>query len=150
MESSLNNNKYLLCVTLFFATILFPSCGANWHLQRAVKLDPSILQQKTITVTDTVVTEPTAVLDTVTISNTDTVEIVKNNFRVKIMRSFDTLIIDGGCDADTVVRTVSVVVPKLVFNESRLQRVQRYTFWGFVSILLVAVGVLTVRKSIKF
>lgn len=147
---TLKTNRNLLCVTLFFATILLSSCGANWHLQRAVKLDPSILQQKTITVTDTVVTDPTAVLDTVTISNIDTVEIVKNNFRVKIMRSFDTLIIDGGCDADTVVRTVNVVVPKLVFNESRLQRVQRYTFWGFISVLLVAVGLLTVKKSIKF
>jgi hypothetical protein len=146
---TLKKNRYLLCVMLFFATILLPSCGANWHLQRAIKKDPSILQQKTITVTDTVVTDPTAVLDTVTISNTDTVEIVKNNFRVKIMRSFDTLIIDGGCDADTVVRTVRVDVPQIVFSESRLQRVQRYTFWGLLSLLLIALGLLTIRKSIK-
>jgi len=150
MDMNSKNNRNLLCITLFLATILLSSCGANWHLRRAIKMDPSILQQKTITVTDTVVTNPTAVLDTVTISNTDTVEIVKNNFRVKIMRSFDTLIIDGGCDADTVVRTVRIDVPQLVFNESRLQRVQRYTFWGFISVLLVAVGLLTVKKSIKF
>ena len=145
------------CSTLslaFFVTLLLviltTSCSTQWHLKKAIKKDPTILVQDTAIVMDTVVIERTAVQDAVTISNTDTVEIVKNNFRVKIMRSFDTLIIDGGCDADTVVRTVSVVVPKLVFKESRLQRVQRYTFWGFVSILLVAVGVLTVRKSIKF
>ena len=137
-------------VLLSLFVVSLSSCSTQWHLKKAIKKDPTILVQDTVIVTDTVVTEKTAVLDTVTISNTDTVEIVKNNFRVKIMRSFDTLIIDGGCDADTVVRTVSVVVPKLVFKESRLQRVQRYTFWGFISILLVAIGVLTVRKSIKF
>jgi len=149
MADRLTDKRYLVCVLLFFATILLSSCGANWHLQRAIQKDPSILQQKTVTVTDTVVTNPTAVLDTVTISNTDTVEIVKNNFRVKIMRSFDTLIIDGGCDADTVVRTVRVDVPQIVFSESRLQRVQRYTFWGLLSLLLIALGLLTIRKSIK-
>lgn len=149
MADRLTDKRYLVCVSLFFATILLSSCGANWHLQRAIQKDPSILQQKTVTVTDTVVTNPTAVLDTVTISNTDTVEIVKNNFRVKIMRSFDTLIIDGGCDADTVVRTVRVDVPQIVFSESRLQRVQRYTFWGLLSLLLIALGLLTIRKSIK-
>ena len=149
MDMNSKNNRNLLCTTLFFATILLSSCGANWHLQRAIKKDPSILQQKTITVTDTVVTDPTAVLDTVTISKMDTVEIVKNNFRVKIMRSYDTLIIDGGCDADTVVRTVRVDVPQIVFSESRLQRVQRYTFWGLLSLLLIALGLLTIRKSIK-
>ena len=149
MADRLTDKRYLVCVLLFFATILLSSCGANWHLQRAIQKDPSILQQKTVTVTDTVVTNPTAVLDTVTISKVDTIEIVKNNFRVKIMRSFDTLIIDGGCDADTVVRTVRVDVPQIVFSESRLQRVQRYTFWGLLSLLLIALGLLTIRKSIK-
>ena len=146
---TLKTNRNLLCVTLFFATILLSSCGANWHLQRAVKLDPSILQQKTITVTDTVVTEPIAVRDTVTISQVDTIEIVKDRFRVKIMRSYDTLIIDGGCDSDTVVRTITVSVPQLVSGESGFQRVQRYTFWGLVSLLLIGIVILVVRKSVS-
>ena len=145
---TLKINRYLLCVTLFFATILFPSCGANWHLQRAVKLDPSILQQKTITVTDTVVTEPTAVLDTVTISNTDTVEIVKNNFRVKIMRISDTLIIDGGCDADTIVRTVSVPFEKIVYHE-RTKWYHKMYKWSFY-LLILGVGAEGVRRLFRF
>ena len=102
-----------------------------------------------MTVTDTVVTDPTVVRDTVTISQRDTVEIIKDKFRVKIMRSYDTLIIDGGCDADTIVRTVSVSVPQLVVGESRLQRVQRYTFWGLISLLLISIAILVIRKSLK-
>ena len=142
----------VLSVILFLTLVLIcltTGCSTQWHLKRAIKKDPTILVQDTVIVKDTVVTDPTVVLDTVTISKVDTIEIVKNNFRVKIMRSFDTLIIDGGCDADTVVRTVRVDVPQIVFSESRLQRVQRYTFWGLLSLLLIALGLLTIRKSIK-
>ena len=100
-------------------------------------------------VTDTVVTDPIVVKDTVTISQVDTIEIVKDRFRVKIMRNYDTLIIDGGCDSDTIIRTVTVSVPQLVSGESRLQRVQRYTFWGLISLLLIAIAILVIRKSVK-
>jgi hypothetical protein len=106
------------------------------------------MKSMTMTVTDTVVTEPIAVRDTVTISQVDTVEIVKDRFRVKIMRSYDTLIIDGGCDADTIVRTISVAVPQLVVGETRFQRVQRYTFWGLVVLLLIAISLAIIRKSL--
>ena len=97
---------------------------------------------------DTIVTEPIAVRDTVTLSQTDTIEIVKDRFRVKIMRSYDTLIIDGGCDADTIVRTINVPVPQLVLGETKFQRVQRYTFWGLVSLLLIAIALIIIRKSV--
>jgi PBP1b-binding outer membrane lipoprotein LpoB len=137
------------CFTLLFATLILSGCSAEWHLTRAIKKNPSILQSRTMTVTDTVVTDPTVVRDTVTISQRDTVEIIKDKFRVKIMRSYDTLIIDGGCDADTIVRTVSVSVPKLVVGESGLQRVQRYTFWGLISLLLISIAILVIRKSLK-
>lgn len=101
-----------------------------------------------MTVTDTVVTEPIVVKDTVTLSQVDTVEIVKDRFRVKIVRSYDTLMIDGGCDADTIIRTVTVSVPQLVAGETRLQRVQRYTFWGLTGLLLVAIAIIIIKRAL--
>jgi hypothetical protein len=146
-----NPDKLLkqLCHTLLFATLLLSGCSAEWHLSKAVAKDPSLLKSTTMIVTDTVVTEPIAVRDTVTISQVDTVEIVKDKFRVKIMRSYDTLIIDGGCDSDTIVRTITVSVPQLVSGESGFQRVQRYTFWGLVSLLLIGIAILVIRKSVS-
>ena len=135
--------------TPLFVVLILSGCSAEWHLSKAVKKDPQLLKPTTMIVTDTVVTEPIAVRDTVTISQVDTVEIVKDKFRVKIMRSYDTLIIDGGCDSDTIVRTVTVSVPQLVSGESGFQRVQRYTFWGLVTLLLIAIAILVVRKSVK-
>ena len=124
--------------------LLLSSCSAQYHLKQAIKKDPAILQKRTITVTDTVVTEPIAVRDTVTISQIDTVEIIKDKFRVKIMRSFDTLIIDGGCDADTIVRTVEVPIETVVYNEkdTMWQRIQAFGFY----ILLLLVGVRVLQK----
>jgi hypothetical protein len=135
--------------TPLFVILILSGCSAEWHLSKAVNKNPQLLKSMTIAVTDTVVTEPIAVRDTVTISQVDTIEIVKDRFRVKIMRSYDTLIIDGGCDADTVIRTIRVDVPQLVVGESGLQRVQRYTFWGLLSLLLIAIAILVIRKSIR-
>ena len=128
--------------------LILSGCSAEWHLSKAVCKNPELLKGKTMIVTDTVVTEPIVVKDTVTISQVDTVEIVKDKFRVKIMRSYDTLIIDGGCDSDTVVRTITVSVPQLVSGESGFQRVQRYTFWGIVTLFLLAIAAFIIRKSV--
>lgn len=140
--------KFKRCLIPYFSILLLIGCSPEWHLKRAVQKDPSILQMKTMIVTDTVVTEPIVVKDTVTLSQVDTVEIVKDRFRVKIVRSYDTLMIDGGCDADTIIRTVTVSVPQLVAGETRLQRVQRYTFWGLTGLLLVAIAIIIIKRAL--
>ena len=137
------------CFTLLFATLILSGCSAEWHLTRAIKKNPELLKLRTMIVMDTVVTEPIVVRDTVTTSKVDTIEMVKDKFRLKIIRNYDTLIIDGGCDADTIVRTVYVDAPYVMGSESRLQRVQRYTFWGLLSLLLTSIAILVIRKSLK-
>lgn len=131
---------------LLLLMLLMSSCSAQWHLQKAVKKDPAILEKKVITVTDTVVTEPIVVKDTVTLAQTDTVEIVKDRFRVKIIRSFDTLMIDGGCEADTIIRTVEVPVETLVYKEKDkwYHKVQAVSMW----ILIVLIVALALRSKI--
>jgi len=129
----------VLSVILFITLLLIgltTGCSTQWHLNRAIKKDPTILVQDTVIVKDTVVTDPTVVLDTVIISKVDTIEIVKNNFRVKIMRSYDTLIIDGGCDADTIVRTVSVPFEKIVYQE-RDKWYHKLYFGSFLLLILM-------------
>ena len=143
------------CSTLslaFFLTlltvILTTSCSTQWHLKRAIKKDPTILVQDTVIVMDTVVTASTAVLDTVTISKIDTIEIVKNNFRVKIMRSYDTLIIDGGCEADTIVRTVNVPFEKIVYtaHDKWYHKIYKGSFFILTALLLLLFGYRLLRK----
>ena len=99
------------------------------------------MKMTVMTVTDTVVTEPIAVRDTVTISQVDTVEIIKDKFRVKIMRSYDTLIIDGGCDSDTIVNTVEVPIETIVYAEHNtfLYKIQKYGFYLFLLLIFIRV-----------
>ena len=132
-----------------FVILILSGCSAEWHLLTAVKKNPELLKQTTVIVADTVVTEPIVVRDTVITSQTDTIELIKDKFRVRVIRSFDTLLIDGGCESDTIVRTITVSAPQLVAGETKLQRVQRFTFWGLVSLLLIGIAILIIRKSVK-
>ena len=132
-----------------FVILILSGCSAEWHLSTAVRKNPELLKQTTVIVADTVVTEPIVVRDTVITSQTDTIELIKDKFRVRVIRSFDTLLIDGGCESDTIVRTITVSVPQLVAGETKLQRVQRFTFWGLVSLLLIGIAILIIRKSVK-
>lgn len=136
----------LRCLTLLFVTLILSGCSPEWLLKQAIKKDPTLLKTKTITVTDTVVTEPIVVRDTVTMSQVDTVEIVKDKFRVKIMRSYDTLIIDGGCDGDTIVRTVEVPVEQVVYKEEH--KIFRWSFYLWVLVAVVAFVYALLRRGI--
>lgn len=134
---------------LLFAILTLTGCSAEWHLRQATRKNPELTKSQVVTVLDTIVTDPIVVKDTIVTSQRDTVELIKDRFRVRVIRSFDTLLIDGGCDADTIVRTVTVSVPQLVAGETKLQRVQRFTFWGLVSLLLISIAILVIRKSVK-
>lgn len=136
----------LQCLTLLFVTLILSGCSPEWLLKQAIKKDPTLLTTKTMTVTDTVVTDPIVVRDTVTMSQVDTVEIVKDKFRVKIMRSYDTLIIDGGCDSDTIIRTVEVVVPQVVYKEEH--KIFRWSFYLWVLVAVVAFVYALLRRGI--
>ena len=136
------------CLIYFLLALTLSGCSAEWHLRKAVRKNPELLKSQTINVTDTIVLPGVALMDTVILKQADTITLVKDRFRVKIMRSYDTLIIDGGCDSDTIIRTVRVDVPQLVVGESGFQRVQRYTFWGIVTLLLLAIAALIIRKSL--
>ena len=125
------------CLIYFLSILVLSGCSAEWHLSKAIGKNPSLLKQKTITVTDTIVLPSVELRDTVLLKAVDTITLVKDRFRVKIMRSFDTLVIDGGCDSDTIVRYVNVDVPVIEYvKENKFWKsVYRVSFY----VLLVAI-----------
>ena len=135
--------RWLLLVT----TLLLGGCSANWHLTRAIKKDPKILQTKIMTVTDTVVIDPIVVRDTIVTSAQDTIILENERLRIKIVRINDTLIVDGECAGDTIVKYIDVPVETLVYNtkEKWFQIIYRWSFY----LLAVALGSLIVRVIIK-
>jgi len=124
--------KWLVKLTL---VLLLTSCSAQWHLKKAVQKDPMILVKDTLVVTNTVVSPPVAITDTVTLKQHDTITLVKDRLRVKIVKVNDTITIDAICDSDTIISIVEVPYDKIVYVEKK-------TFWDKFKDLILAAGVL--------
>jgi len=125
---------YILILTSF----ILSSCSAQWHLKKAVKKDPSVLQKDTVTVVDTIVTPPVALTDTVVLHQTDTITIQKDRLKVKIMRRFDTIRVDAVCDPDTIISVMEVPVERVVYKEREtpMQKLQRLALYLLGALVL--------------
>jgi len=124
--------KWLVKLTL---VLLLTSCSAQWHLKKAVQKDPAILERDTLVVTNTVVSPPVAITDTVTLKQHDTITLVKDRLRVKIVKVNDTITIDAICDSDTIISIVEVPYEKIVYVEKK-------TFWDKFKDIILMVAIL--------
>ena len=121
--------------------LLLSSCSAQWHLKKAVSKDPTILERDTLVVTDTVVSPPVAITDTVTLKQHDTITVVKDRLKVQLVRVNDTITIDAICESDTIISVVEVPYEKIVY-------VEKSTLWDKFKDLILAAGVLLVCLTI--
>jgi hypothetical protein len=120
--------KWLIKNLLF--VLLLTSCSAQYHLKRAIKKDPSILEKDTVTVVDTIVTAPVNIKDTVTLLEKDTLVITKEKLKLKIVRSFDTISVQAECASDTIINTIRVPYEKVVYVQERTLK-EKLQIWGF-------------------
>lgn len=111
--------KYL--IPLFF---LLASCSAGYHIKRAIKKDPTILQADTVSVVDTVqiVTEQIERDTVFKLSEThDTLIIKEDKLTIKhyYNRITDSVFISGECESDTIIQVREIKVPfeKIVYHE---------------------------------
>lgn len=128
-------------LTLAVFAITLSSCSARWHVNRAIKKDPTILQKDTVVSYDTIVTPPVVLKDTVVLKQIDTLEIFKDKLKVKIFRSFDTIRVDAICDTDTIVSIVEVPVDKIVYKErvKPWQQLERLGLYLIVALFVAKV-----------
>ena len=127
------------CVYLLAISVLLSSCSATWHLKKAIKKDPSLLQQDTIAIVDTIVTPPVTLTDTVTTRTQDTIVIQKDRLKVQVVRSYDTIMVDAICESDTIVQVVEVPVPSIVMKDSDrwYNKVYKFSFYVLLILLLL-------------
>ena len=121
------------------------SCSAQWHLKRAVHKDPTILEKDTMVVTNTVVTPPVAITDTVTLKQHDTIVIQKDRLKVQLVKVNDTITINAECASDTIVTTIEVPYEKIVYVEQK-------TLWQKIQglVLLFAVVAVVLKLTFKY
>lgn len=120
------------------AFLLF-SCSPKWHINRAIKKDPSILKVDTLVVRDTIRTYTERVeVDSVFMVSNDTVTIIKDNLRIRHFIHNDSVFIDGECDSIfvEVPYEVEVIDEKLVYKESWFPK---WMWWIIIGVVVFIV-----------
>lgn len=88
---------------------------ANWHLNRATRLNPSLLQERVIVKTDTVVTKEIVYADTVSFSGSDSVVVTNDTVETTIIKYQDKYIVKTKVKPYNIVRDVEVKVPVIEY-----------------------------------
>ena len=96
---------------------MLTSCGAQYHLKRAIAKDPTIVQNQAVKLDTVVITEIKAVRDTFVLERVDTITLQRNGVRVELKRSYDTIMVDAECLPDTIRIEKEIFVPKVVYKE---------------------------------
>ena len=105
-------------------TLLLVSCGAKYHLNRAIAKDPTILDSVAVKMDTIIITENKALRDTLILQRIDTITLKSNDVRVHLKRSYDTITVEAECLPDTIRIEKVVKVPTVVYEEKK-----RNNFW---------------------
>lgn len=124
---------------LISVVFLLQSCGAKYHLSRAIAKDPTILESVAVKVDTTIITENKALTDTLILKRIDTITLQRNAVRVKIKRIHDTIQVEAECLPDTIRIQKVVNVPQVVYKESdnSIKYILTISFFLFTLALLL-------------
>ena len=109
------------CVVAITASMM-SSCGASWHLKRAIAKDPTIARETIVRVDTTIVTKERRVVDTLVVRDTIVREIIRDGARVRIQRLHDTIRVDVVCPPDTIRVVAEVPVDRIIYKTKAVKR----------------------------
>ena len=123
------------------------ACGADWHLKRAIAKDPTILEATAVRFDTIVVTKERKLTDTIVMNQRDTITIERDRVRVRLVRSNDTLMVEGTCLPDTIRIDVIREIPQLVQRRSFFTKGDRVFGWLLFVALIVGVVLYAARRT---
>ena len=124
--------------------LLFWSCGAKYHLNRAIAKDPQILDSVALKVDTLIITQKEEVRDTLILQKIDTITLERNGIRIDLRRVYDTIEVDIECPSDTIRISKEIKVPQLVYQEKNFDR--KYLYILIISIILYTFGLIKLLK----
>lgn len=130
------------------AAMLVASCGAEWHLKRAIAKDPTLVRAQPVRFDTIVVTKERKITDTIVMNDVDTITIENDRVRVRLVRSYDTLMVEGTCLPDTIRIDVIREIPQVVQKRSVFSGRGAVLGWlGFVAAVFAFVFVVFQRRD---
>lgn len=134
---------------ILLVLVLFSSCSANWHLRRAIAKDPTILESKTITLVDTIHTDPVTRYDTIHLLEMDTVEVITDSISYRIIRQRDSFWVKVTVPPDTIIKTKEVQLPPQI---KYIERDPWYKIPGLpgwiwlIPLVIITLGILRYKR----
>ena len=128
--------KYLSALVV---AALLSGCRATYHLNKAVKKDPSILKPTIVTVWDTIITPPVYMVDTIgVIAEGDSSVIDNDTVRIVITKYQDKMIVKTQIkEVPYAVSVQAECPPQLVQPESKTGKVKDYLLLFLAAALVV-------------
>lgn len=128
--------RYLILI------LLLSSCSSTWHINRAIKKDPSILKPDTIIKYDTTIIFKDRILyDTFVTTEYDTVVMQDSFVYTKVIRIKDKIKVYTKCKGDTVrIKETITLPPRVIKEDNSLNE----------NILLFAIAVVILLFLYKF
>ena len=127
-------------VWLVGLALVVQSCGASWHLKRAIAKDPTILADAIVRVNTTVVTQSISVADTLVVRDTITREIVREGVQIKVKRIHDTIRVDVVCPPDTIRVVAEVPVEQVVIRDKAMPMYRRVITILYLILAIIVVA----------
>lgn len=116
--------------------LMLTSCGASWHLKRAIAKNPALAQDTVLRIDTTIISRSVEIRDTIFIKEVDTIQVVKNGVVVDIRRSFDTIEVDVQCPPDTI-RILKEVPMVQIVPEKKERNIALGGVIGFILALVL-------------
>jgi len=118
------------------------SCGAQYHLKRAIAKDPTIVQKDTVKIDTLIVTEIKTVRDTFVVKGDTSMVFVNKGVKTQIKVVRDTFMVQTTCPPDTIRLEKEILVPKVVYQE-------KYSNFDLVKLILVIIIILSLIAFLR-
>ena len=125
--------------------LMLTSCGASWHLKRAIAKNPALARDTVVRIDTTIISQSVEIRDTIVIKEVDTIQVIKDGVVVDIRRSFDTIEVDVQCPPDTI--RVFKEVPMVQIVPEKKER--NIALGGVIGFILALVLIRVAGRLIK-
>jgi hypothetical protein len=114
---------------------LISSCSAEWHLKKALKKDPAIIETKVINIYDTLWTNSIKFKDSINIDFKDSIVITNDTVQVKLYKNGRKQLI-----VKTVVKPYPIY-KKVRIIQTKYRNSYKSLWWQVLVVLVSVVGV---------
>ena len=97
--------------------VALTGCSAEWHLKKAIKKNPSLIQPSTHTIDTLVIRDSFAFTDTFVTKTIDTLTIEKDGVKTIVYRNYDIIRIKTIVKPDTIRIQKTIRVPQVLYHE---------------------------------